>query len=436
MRTSKTSSIIGQWGFFLYLTTLSMLGFIATDMYLPAFKSIESTLSTTTPLVAMSLTVFLAGLAAGQLLYGKLVEYWGNKRSLQFGLMIFIVATAMIMLADNIVMFNIGRFMQAIGVCSAGVIWQALVIEKYDESQSQSMLSSIMPLVALSPALAPILGAFILNGWGWQAIFACLVLIGLLLMVATQVLVAGKPTVQLDVNPSGNQVNVVTNEVKAKTSGKTGFATMLANPFYLGNVLIFAACSGAFFSYLTLWPAVMGKFGFDATAIGLSFIPQTLMFIVGGYGSKKLINKYGANKTLTILLGLFFSSTAMIAMITLTGMTTIYPLLVVFAVMASANGAIYPIVVNSALQTFKQDAAKAAGLQNFIQISIAFAASSIVALFAHVYEVAIGLGIVASALLVMLAYWIRGLNSWQQLKSDFVMPDPARLAIHNNERRK
>lgn len=55
-----------------------MLGFIATDMYLPAFKAIEVSLDATAPQIAMSLTSFLAGLAIGQLLYGPLVNKFGN----------------------------------------------------------------------------------------------------------------------------------------------------------------------------------------------------------------------------------------------------------------------------------------------------------------------------------------------------------------------
>ena len=110
-------------------------------------------------------------------------------------------------------------------------------------------------------------------------------------------------------------------------------------------------------------------------------------------------------------------------------MTSIYPLLIVFAFLAAANGAIYPIVVNNALQTFKNDAAKAAGLQNFIQISIAFGASSIVAAFASAGEQAIGLGILVSAVMVFGAFYTSGFKSWSALSQSFVTPDPARVAI-------
>lgn len=156
------------------------------------------------------------------------------------------------------------------------------------------------------------------------------------------------------------------NEGASKAEEKVAYKTFFNNTGYLGNVLIYGACSGAFFAYLTLWPIVMEQHGYEADAIGLSFIPQTIMFIVGGYASKLLIRRVGSEMTLKLLLALFGLCVLAIALATLVFKAqTIYPLLIAFSVLAAANGAIYPIVVNSALQHFSQCASKAAGLQNF-----------------------------------------------------------------------
>ena len=125
--------------FLSYLALLSMLGFVATDMYLPAFKAIEDTMQATPSQVASSLTSFLAGLALGQLMYGPLVKRIGKRNSLLVGLVIFAASSFIISSSDNMMTFNIARFFQAIGACSAGVIWQAIVIEKYDAIKAQSV---------------------------------------------------------------------------------------------------------------------------------------------------------------------------------------------------------------------------------------------------------------------------------------------------------
>ncbi|MCG9696653.1 purine nucleoside transporter PunC [Shewanella sp. Isolate11] len=404
-----------------YLALLSMLGFIATDMYLPAFKAIEISLDTTSANVASTLTYFLAGLAIGQLLYGPLVLCWGKRNSLIFGLSMFAVASFIVALSDNIVMFNVGRFFQAIGACSASVIWQAIVIDKYDAKSAQKVFSNIMPLVALSPALAPILGAYLLEHSDWQTIFAVLTLLAGMLIIVTYLWVEPKPAIKASNNHT--DVNTKPNQVS--------YFTMLKNPQYMGNVVIFGGCSAAFFSYLTLWPIVMQQHGYESTQIGLSFIPQTIMFILGGYFSKIWIKQRGVEQSLTLILSVFSLCIAAIATSTLIlGSETIWPMLILFSILAAANGACYPIVVNSALQVFKQASAKAAGLQNFIQISMAFGASSIVAFWALGGKATISIAMLICAVIVLVATRVRKLSDWNSAKIHLQQPDPARISIH------
>jgi Bcr/CflA subfamily drug resistance transporter len=405
-----------------YLALLSMLGFVATDMYLPAFKAIETTFNTSASQVASSLTFFLAGLAIGQLIYGPLVQRYGKRFSLLVGLLLFGVASYMIAISDTILMFNIGRFFQALGACSAAVIWQAIVIDKYDAIEAQKVFSNIMPLVALSPALAPILGAYVLQYSQWRTLFLMLTVLTLALILATLIWIEREPT-KVDEQP--------------EASKGVSYLAMLKSPKYLGNVIIFGSCSAAFFSYLTLWPIVMEQHGYQATEIGLSFIPQTVMFIVGGYMSKLLIRKVGIEQSLTLLLLLFGICVAGIAFSTLIlSVNSIWPLLLIFSILAAANGACYPIVVNCALQVFKQASAKAAGLQNFLQIGMAFGASSLVAIWAAQGEVTIALAIIVCAVGVLAGYKVRELSNWQTIISGLQAPDPANIALHRDKKPK
>lgn len=403
--------------FLSYLALLSMLGFIATDMYLPAFKAIEDTMATSPSQVAMSLTFFLAGLALGQLIYGPIVERFGKRNALIFGLSLFTLASLSLATSESMLVFNLSRFAQAIGACSAGVIWQAIVIEKYDASKAQNVFSNIMPLVALSPALAPLLGAFILQYFGWESIFITLSCLAVAMIALTFFFVPSE------------------TKVTEKQTSQISYLSILKNTKYLGNVIIFGACSGAFFSYLTVWPMVMEQHGFDATAIGLSFIPQTLMFILGGYASKTLIRKSGSEAALKVLLSIFGLSVFAIVIVTiLVKGLSIFPLLAAFSVLAACNGAIYPIVVNGALQEFSKNAAKAAGLQNFIQISLSFGASSLVAIWASKGETAIGWGIMLSSFIVFVGFKLRNYKSWEEANKNFVFPDPARVGVDRDEK--
>lgn len=101
-----------------YLSALSMLGFIATDMYLPAFKMMETAFATGPEQIALSLTVFLVGMALGQLLWGLASDKFGHRNTLIAGLLVFTLASAGLAFSSTVWQLLLLRFIQAIGVCA------------------------------------------------------------------------------------------------------------------------------------------------------------------------------------------------------------------------------------------------------------------------------------------------------------------------------
>ena len=190
--------------------------------------------------------------------------------------------------------------------------------------------------MGLSPALAPLLGAVVLGHLGWQAIFAVLLGLALLLIV---------PTLLLKEPP-----RVASRAVKARVS----YWQLLSTATFSGNVMIFAACSASFFAWLTASPFILGDMGYSPSDIGLSYALPTVAFMVGGYR-------------------LYVVATQTVP--------TLTTLLIPFCLMALVNGASYPIVVASALKPFSQNSGKAAGLQNTLQLGLCFLGSLLVSSF-------------------------------------------------------
>ncbi len=82
---------------------------------------------------------------------------------------------------ENAATLLVLRFVQAVGLCRA--IWQALVTDYYPSQKVNRIFATIMPLVGLSPALAPLLGSWLLVHFSWQAIFATLFAITVVLIL-------------------------------------------------------------------------------------------------------------------------------------------------------------------------------------------------------------------------------------------------------------
>ncbi|WP_250143987.1 purine nucleoside transporter PunC, partial [Escherichia coli] len=272
--------------FLVWLAGLSVLGFLATDMYLPAFAAIQADLQTPASAVSASLSLFLAGFAAAQLLWGPLSDRYGRKPVLFIGLTIFALGSLGMLWVENAATLLILRFVQAVGVCAAAVIWQALVTDYYPSQKVNRIFATIMPLVGLSPALAPLLGSWLLVHFSWQAIFATLFAITVVLILPIFWL---KPT------------------TKARNNSQDGltFTDLLRSKTYRGNVLIYAACSASFFAWLTGSPFILSEMGYSPAVIGLSYVPQTIAFLIGGYGCRAALQKWQGKQLLPWLLVLF-----------------------------------------------------------------------------------------------------------------------------------
>lgn len=346
-------------GFLVWLAGLSVLGFLATDMYLPAFAVIQNDLQTPAAAVSASLSLFLAGFAIAQLAWGPLSDNYGRRPVLLSGLALFAVGCLGMLWVRDATWLLVLRFVQAIGVCAAAVTWQALVTDHYPAHRTNRIFATIMPLVGLSPALAPLLGSWILAHFSWQMIFMTLFVITLVLMLPALRL---KPV------------------VKKTTSSDVPltFATLLRSRDYRGNVLIYAACSASFFAWLTGSPFILSDMGYGPAAIGLSYVPQTIAFLIGGYGCRAALQKWQGKQLLPWLLMIYALSVVGTWLAGLLAGQSLTALLVPFCVMAMANGAIYPIVVAQALRPFPQATGRAAALQNTLQLGLCFLASLLV----------------------------------------------------------
>lgn len=345
--------------FLVWLAGLSVLGFLATDMYLPAFAAIQADLQTPASAVSASLSLFLAGFAAAQLLWGPLSDRYGRKPVLLIGLTIFALGSLGMLWVENAATLLVLRFVQAVGVCAAAVIWQALVTDYYPSRKVNRIFAAIMPLVGLSPALAPLLGSWLLVHFSWQAIFATLFAITVVLILPIFWL---KPT------------------TKARNNSQDGltFTDLLRSKTYRGNVLIYAACSASFFAWLTGSPFILSEMGYSPAVIGLSYVPQTIAFLIGGYGCRAALQKWQGKQLLPWLLVLFAVSVIATWAAGFISHVSLVEILIPFCVMAIANGAIYPIVVAQALRPFPHATGRAAALQNTLQLGLCFLASLVV----------------------------------------------------------
>jgi Bcr/CflA subfamily drug resistance transporter len=370
-----------------------MLGYFASDMYLPAFPSIANSFNVNKAAVELSLSVYMFGLAIGQLFYGVISDRVGRKITLSAGLVIYLIGTIGCFFSFSIYGFLGFRIIQALGACSTTVLWQAIVIDKYPEKDTHKIFAIIFPLLGVSPALAPVIGGFLTHYFDWRSIFLTLTLIGVVLLLITLFLF--------------RETTSAVSRAKNKKSLLTiydNYKTLSTSRYYLGYIGVVCLATSAYFCYLTESPFVLKNLGFSAYIIGFFYIPQTIAFMIGGFISKWLVDKFGTHKTLqgSIYLALISSLIMLIA--------TIYPIVssmqivIPFFMIAFCNGIIYPTGISRALSRFNMIAGTAAGLSGFLQAMTAFIATSIVASISYLGAFGMSLIIFILSILVILCY--------------------------------
>ena len=146
----------------------------ALHMLVPALPLLAAVFDAAPGAVQLVLTLFLAGIAAGQLVYGPVSDRFGRRPVLIAGLALFFAGRVLCGLAWSLPALIIGRTLQALGGCAGMVLGRAIVGDVYDRERASSALATIMMAMSLAPSLSPLIGAYLAEWVGWRADFVLL----------------------------------------------------------------------------------------------------------------------------------------------------------------------------------------------------------------------------------------------------------------------
>jgi DHA1 family bicyclomycin/chloramphenicol resistance-like MFS transporter len=166
------------WGLVILLGSLTAMGPVAIDMYLPSLPAIAAGLRASPGEAQATVSAFLAGMAVGQLFYGPASDRLGRRAPILLGTVIYVAASVGCALAVSPAMLIGGRFVQALGACAGGVVARAVVRDRFNHTETARMLSLLMLIMGLAPILAPLLGGVLLGLGGWRLNFWFMVSFG------------------------------------------------------------------------------------------------------------------------------------------------------------------------------------------------------------------------------------------------------------------
>src|ERR1700733_4601493 len=133
------------------LGALSTISPFAIDMYLPAFSQIAAALHSSTARISLSIASYFAGMAAGQLFYGPLLDRFGRKLPLYAGLILFVAASILCLCSRTVEWLIAFRFVQALGGCAAQVSAMAMVRDFFPARDAAKIISLLILILGVSP---------------------------------------------------------------------------------------------------------------------------------------------------------------------------------------------------------------------------------------------------------------------------------------------
>lgn len=353
----------------LILGSLTALGPFSIDMYLPGFAGIAKDLNTSVANVSLTLSSYFIGISAGQLLYGPLLDRFGRKKPLFWGLLVYILASLGCAFVTNIDVFIGLRFIQAVGSCAAAVASVSMVRDLFPVKDIPKVFSLLMLVVGLSPMLAPTIGGYITEDYGWHTVFFILMFMGIIILLASQMFLPNsyEPNLSISLKPKP----IITN-----------FISIIKVPQFYTYAFSGSIAFSGLFTYVAASPILfMDIFKVDPKSYGWIFAFMSLSFIGASQLNSLLLRKFSSEK---MIFGALLSQSIIaivFLVLTMNDMLGLYGTITMLFLFLACLGISNPNTAGLTLAPFSRNAGSASALMGAIQLGFGAFASFLVGVF-------------------------------------------------------
>ncbi|MBR7799937.1 multidrug effflux MFS transporter [Undibacterium fentianense] len=180
----RSTTPLSNAGLATLLAALSMLGPFSIDTYLPAFASIQTSLHASSIEVQQTLTAYMLSFAVMTLWHGALSDSFGRRNVVLVALVVFAIGSFGCASAHTVHYLWVFRIMQGVAAGAGMVIGRAIVRDLYEGAPAERLLSMVTMIFSIAPAIAPIIGGWVVYHSDWRTIFLLLFVYTVLLLIA------------------------------------------------------------------------------------------------------------------------------------------------------------------------------------------------------------------------------------------------------------
>jgi DHA1 family bicyclomycin/chloramphenicol resistance-like MFS transporter len=334
------------------LVTIS--GTLAVHMFVPALPDAAAAFAVSPAAMQLTISVYIVGVAAGQLVYGPLSDAVGRRPMLLAGLGLYTAAGFGAAFASGLHAFVLLRLLQALGGCAGLALGRAIVRDTNRPDEAVRALASMNLMMTAGPGLAPIIGSTLIAAFGWRSVFVALASLGFFTLACAWKKVAetGRPTGELGFRP-------VLRDYSALLRSRTFMGYAIGGG--LASTAVYAFITAAPFIYTVQLHRSLREAGvfIGLLVVGVFCGNALTRRLAGRHSSQRLLY---AGKGLSIVAALLFL--ALVAADAL----SVPALLCVMFVFTLGAGMTSPAALGSALQVDGRLVGSAAGLYGCVQM--------------------------------------------------------------------
>jgi DHA1 family bicyclomycin/chloramphenicol resistance-like MFS transporter len=375
------------------LVAMTAIGPMALNILTPAVPGLVMTFGTDAAAVQLTLSLYLFGLAASQLVMGPLSDRLGRRPVVLAGLTVAAVSSVAALAATSIEALIVARIIQAIGASTGVVVGRAIIRDLYDRDRAAAMIGWVTTATVVAPMVAPMIGGFLDTALGWQAIF---VFVGLVSAATLIGAILALPETQA-ATMSGGLVRFLSEA-----------RLLVATRQFCGYALCVAANSAMFFVYIGGAPhVVVTIMGRSSAVYGVWFAVASFGYMTGNFIAARRSAVLGVDRmiwwgTLVALLAAVVECVLVVAMPG-GGPAIIFVPQILISI---GSGFLMPNALAGAVSVRPQAAGTASGFTGFLQMGLGALSAQLVS---HLLD---GANSALPMVLVMLGFGLAGMAAF------------------------
>ncbi|SME90876.1 MFS transporter, DHA1 family, bicyclomycin/chloramphenicol resistance protein [Tistlia consotensis] len=372
------------------LAVLTFTGTLAMHIFVPALPIAAADLGATPAAMQMTISLYILGLAFGQLVYGPLADRFGRRSVLMVGLTIYSAASLAAALAPGATSLIALRLLQALGGCAGLVLARAIVRDTAAPSEAARRLALMNLMVTLGPGLAPIVGSFLATELGWRSIFLLLCLLGITNLTLTWRLLP-----ETRQATAGGGAGVARNYLR-----------LLKSPAFLGYALGGGCATTSLYGFVAAVPFILVEQLHRPTyEVGVSLAILILGVWVGSAVASHLITRLPIGRLLVGANALSVVAAAVLLVAALSGHLSLALTIGPMFVFTLGAGTASPAALTQAISVNPHVVGSASGLYGAAQMAVGALCTSLVSIGSD-HALSAALVLTAAGLIAQLSFWI------------------------------